>query len=89
MANIASTPQGGGEPRKSPGSLPIPTSRRGLKGFLNEVVREMKKVSWPSKAETNRLTGVVLIVCSVLVFILSTMGYFFDTMIKLLTKGHV
>jgi len=87
MANIASTPQGGGEPRKAAGSLPIPTSRRGIKGFFNEVLREMKKVSWPTKAETNRLTGVVLIVCVVLVAILSSMGYVFDTLIRLMTKG--
>jgi preprotein translocase SecE subunit len=88
MANIASTPQGGGEPRKSAGTLPIPTSRRGLKGFFNEVLREMKKVSWPSKAETNRLTGVVLIVCIGLVVVLTAMGYAFETFIRLITKGH-
>jgi preprotein translocase SecE subunit len=88
MANIASTPQGSGEPRKSAGTLPTPTFRRGLKGFMNEVLREMKKVTWPTKAETNRLTGVVLLTCGAMVALLSFTGYFFETLISLITKGH-
>jgi preprotein translocase subunit SecE len=31
--------------------------------FLNEVKEELKKVSWPTKNETIRLTTIVLISC--------------------------
>ena len=79
---------GDGEPKRG-GSLPVPKSRRGPKGFFNEVVREMKKVSWPSKAETHRLTYVVLAVCGLLVATLTVMSYVFGVIIDLITKGTV
>ncbi|CAN5433657.1 hypothetical protein BH11ARM2_BH11ARM2_09150 [soil metagenome] len=89
MANAPAITPGGGEPSKKAGSLPIPKSRRGLKGFLVDVQREMRKVTWPSRPETNRLTYVVLMVCGMLVIILSTMGYVFGIIIDLITKGHL
>ncbi len=33
--------------------------------FLREVVSELKKVNWPTKNETIRLTGVVIIISGV------------------------
>lgn len=86
MATVAT---GGDEPRKPQGSLPIPKSKRGIKGFFNEVLREMKKVSWPTRTETNRLTGVVLSVCLIVVVILSTLSFAFGFVIDLITKGRV
>jgi preprotein translocase SecE subunit len=70
---------------KARGSLPVPKSKRGLKGFYNEVVREMKKVTWPTRAETNRLTTVVLAVCLLLVTLLSALGFVFGFVIDILT----
>jgi preprotein translocase SecE subunit len=87
MTNIAASP-GGGEPRKSVGSLPAPTFKRGLRGFINEVMREMKKVTWPTVPETNRLTIVVLMACLAMVALLTLLGIFFETMISIMTKGH-
>lgn len=70
------------------GAIPVPRAKRGgLKGFLVEVQRELKKVSWPTKAETNRLTGVVLIVCLMLVAFLTVIGEAFGFVIDLITKG--
>ncbi len=83
MATATTGPTGG----DSGGNLPIPKSRRGLKGFFNEVVREMKKVNWPTKKETNRLTGVVMAVTLLCVTILTVMGLVFQTLINLITKG--
>ena len=77
----ATTGSGGGEG----GNLPIPKSRRGLIGVYNEVVREMKQVTWPTKSETNRLTGVVMAVTILSVVILSGLGIVFNTLINLLT----
>ena len=71
------------------GGLPLPKSKGGLKGFYNEVVREMKKVTWPTRSETNRLTGVVLAVTILCVTVLTVLGLLFGTIIDLLTKGTV
>ncbi len=79
------TPVGAKAPKAPRGALPVPKSRRGLKGFYNEVVREMKKVSWPTRPETTRLTTVVLAVCILLVTFLSVEGFVFGFIIDLLT----
>jgi preprotein translocase subunit SecE len=75
------------EPAKGRGSIPVPKPKRGLKTFFNEVGREMKKVSWPTRAETNRLTAVVLVVCAGLVVVFTLLSVVFDTLVTLLTKG--
>lgn len=74
----------GGEPS---GSIALPKSRRGVKGFFNEVGREMKKVNWPTKPETNRLTGVVMGVTLLCMAILTGLGIIFGTLVNLITKG--
>lgn len=86
MATATTGPTGG---EGGGGNLPIPKSRRGLKGFFNEVVREMKKVNWPTKKETNRLTGVVMAVTLMFVVVLTAMSFIFDILVKLITKGSV
>jgi len=49
----------------------------------------MKKVTWPTRSETNRLTGVVLAVTILCVTVLTVLGLLFGTIIDLLTKGTV
>lgn len=75
---------GGGRAR---GGVPTPRLKRGLRGFLIEVQREMKKVSWPTRPETNRLTVVVLSVCLLLVTFLSALGFVFGFVIDIITRG--
>lgn len=83
MANVAT---GNEEPRKPQGGgLAVPRSKRGLKGFVAEVKREAKKVSWPTIPETHRLTGVVLGVCALLVVTLTGLGYVFQFVVDFLT----
>jgi preprotein translocase subunit SecE len=90
MFTVAS---GSDEPKPvKPQTPPAPTKnlkRRGLKGYFADVGREMKKVTWPTRHETNRLTGVVLIVCAMLVAILSVLGFVFEQVIDLVTKGQL
>ena len=85
MAKVSTAP-GGKEPAQG-GSVPLPRSQRGVRGFFNEVQRELKKVNWPTRPETNRLTGVVLTVCLMCVAILSLLGWAFGLIIDMLTKG--
>lgn len=86
MATVA---KGGDEPRKPQGSIPLPKTKGGPKQFLIDVQREMKKVSWPTRAETTRLTGIVLSVCLMLVVILTGLSFVFEKIIDLVTKGRI
>ncbi len=80
-------PESGG--RKTPSSIPVPKSRRGLKSFFADVQRELKKVNWPSRQENMRLTGVVLGVCVLMGILLASMSIVAGTLVDLITKGHV
>lgn len=66
------------------GQIPVPKATRGgLKGYINDVNRELKKVDWPPVKETNRLTGVVLAVCAMIAIAMTVMSYAIDTIIRL------
>lgn len=51
--------------------------------FVNDVVREMKKVTWPTKDELKESTNVVIVVC----LILAVFTYIIDMGITSLIKG--
>ncbi len=67
-------------------SLPLPNVKRGPKAFFAGVKRELKKVSWPTTQETNRLFGVVVAVCILLIVVMGVLGFAFQTIIDLITK---
>ena len=69
---------------QAPKTLPTPKSRRGVKGFVTEVIRELKKVDWPPVKEVNRLTGVVLAVCALVVGVLAAMSWVANEVVNLL-----
>lgn len=66
--------------------IPIPKSKRGMRGFFTEVGRELKKVSWPTPKETTRLTGVVLAVCTFLILLLMALNFTADELFKTLSR---
>jgi preprotein translocase subunit SecE len=39
------------------------TNRKTLAQSLGEIIGELKKVTWPTRHEVVRLTGIVLIIC--------------------------
>ncbi len=51
--------------------------------FVNDVVREMKKVTWPTKEELKESTNIVIVVC----LILAAFTYIIDMGITSLIKG--
>jgi preprotein translocase subunit SecE len=51
--------------------------------FFDDVVKEMKKVTWPTKDELMESTNVVIIVC----LILSGFTYGIDMLINFVFKG--
>ncbi|MFO7447651.1 MAG: preprotein translocase subunit SecE [Ignavibacteriaceae bacterium] len=52
-------------------------------GFFNDVVKEMKKVTWPTKEELKESTTIVIVVC----LILAVFTYVIDMGITQLFKG--
>jgi len=70
-------------------AIATPKFKRGLKGFLTDTNREMKKVIWPARRETSRLTFVVLSLCVIVAVMMFVMGWMSDTLIAVLTKGRV
>jgi preprotein translocase SecE subunit len=76
-------------PAAGGGGVPIPKSPRGPKAFFVDVIRELKKVTWPSAAETNRMTGIVLAVCAMVVLILTGMNLLVGMIMSMLTTGKV
>jgi preprotein translocase SecE subunit len=83
-------PQVSGESnRPKAGAIPLPKSKRGIKGFWTEMIREMKKVHWPAPKETHRLTGVVMAVCALVVVIVGGLSFAFGTIVNLITKGSI
>ena len=64
----------------------MPKAKRGVKSFFEGVKREMRKVTWPTYKETNRLFGVVVTVCAMLTVVMAVLGVFFDTIIGFITR---
>ena len=52
-------------------------------GFFEDVIKEMKKVTWPTKAELFESTKIVIIVC----MILAGFTYVIDMFISQVMKG--
>jgi len=75
------------EPAAAPTSIPIPKVRRGIRQYFRDVSQEMKKVTWPTRTETNRLTGVVLGVCILVVLFLTALSIVFDTIFQVVFRG--
>jgi preprotein translocase SecE subunit len=69
--------------------LPLPKSRRGIRGFFRETIREMRHVHWPTRQETNRLSGVVLTICAAAMLVLWLLSMFFDVIFRVLFRGGV
>lgn len=68
-------------------SAPVPKpGRGGLKGFFNDVIRELKKVQWPTPRETTRLTGVVVAVCGICLAVISAMSFIIAMLVDMITR---
>jgi preprotein translocase subunit SecE len=64
--------------------------RRFWTGILDRakgVIGELRKVVWPSRQETTRLTIIVLIVCVVMGLILGAFDYGFTTLFNQVLLG--
>lgn len=74
-------------PQPGSGSVAMPNiAKRGFKGFWRDVQREMRHVTWPTRAETNRLTGVVLAVSLLAIVVLWALSFLFQTVFDILLR---
>lgn len=60
--------------------------RKSGANFAKEVVVELKKVSWPSKKEVIKATGVVIAITVALGLIVGAFDYLFSTLISLIVN---
>ena len=68
-------------------SAPIPKpGRGGLKGYFSEVIRELKKVQWPTPRETTRLTGVVVAVCAICLVVIYALSLVISSVIDMVVR---
>jgi preprotein translocase subunit SecE len=51
--------------------------------FVNDVVKEMKKVTWPTRDELKESTSIVIVVC----LILAAFTYIIDMTVTQILKG--
>lgn len=76
---------------QKPASIPSRKSpiknSRGIKGYFNDLAREMRKVTWPTTQETLRLTGIVFLVSFLVAAILILLGMVADTIIQYIVTG--
>ena len=60
------------------------TQQRGIRKFYRETTAELKKVSWPTRAEAISLTRVVLVVILVMGAFLGVLDYLFSQLFGLI-----
>ena len=84
MAN--QTPKTSDQPKVA-GSIPLPKSKRGLKGFISEVQREMKKVTWPTFKDVVSSALVVIFCVLFLMVFLAGSDYLIANATRLLWFG--
>jgi preprotein translocase SecE subunit len=64
------------------------SNRKTIAQSLVEIVGELKKVTWPSRHEVVRLTGIVLVICIIAGVIIGLFDYGFAQLVsKVLIRG--
>jgi len=61
--------------------------KRSRFAFVGEIIGELRKVVWPTRQETIRLTIMVIIVCVTVGIILGSLDYGFAEMVTKLLLG--
>ena len=75
MANTARTSTGGRPPRRP--ALPTRAGAPGF-GFFQDVANELRKVVWPTREQTFRLSAVVVAACGAVGVALGLIDYVFS-----------
>jgi preprotein translocase subunit SecE len=66
----------------------LPSFRKGFRQFVEDIVKEMKRVVWPTKEDVVRLTALVVLVCIVFMVYLWVCGTIMQILLDaLMGKG--
>ncbi len=65
----------------------IITKKRSRFTFFGDVIGELRKVTWPSRRDTVRLTIMVIIVCGVVGLFLGALDYGFAELVAKVLLG--
>lgn len=57
------------------------SKRKNPAKYAGEVISELRKVNWPTKQETLRLTGIVLVICIIMGAIMGALDYGFTELV--------
>jgi len=66
----------------------IIAKKRSRFAFIGDIIGELKKVTWPSRRDTVRLTIMVLIVCVAVGLFLGALDYGFSELVAKLLLGR-
>ena len=67
--------------------LKVTSTKKPRFAFLRDFFDEMKKVTWPSRKETIRLTLMVIVVCAIVGLILGALDYGFSELVAKVFLG--
>jgi preprotein translocase subunit SecE len=56
----------------------------GIQRWYRETMGELRKVSWPTRQEAQRLTGIVVIVMIAMSLVLGLLDYIFSSLVTLI-----
>ncbi|MBM3142977.1 MAG: preprotein translocase subunit SecE [Chloroflexi bacterium] len=62
--------------------------KRSRFAFIGDIIGELKKVTWPSRRDTVRLTIMVIIVCVAVGLFLGALDYGFSELVAKLLLGR-
>ncbi len=66
----------------------IIAKKRSRFAFIGDIIGELKKVTWPSRRDTVRLTIMVIIVCVAVGLFLGALDYGFSELVAKLLLGR-
>ena len=72
-------------PKKS--QVQITKRKKSRFAFVGDTIRELRKVVWPTRQETVRLTMMVLIVCLIMGVLLGAIDYGFAELVSKVFLG--
>ena len=67
--------------KKNPPQAQIGKLKRSRFAFVRDIIDELRKVTWPTRRETIRLTIMVIIVCAVVGIFLGAIDYGFAELV--------
>ena len=73
--------------KKNPQQTQIAKLKRSRFAFIRDIIDELRKVTWPTRRETIRLTIMVIVVCAIVGIFLGAIDYGFAELVSKIFLG--